>query len=192
MSGNTLHDVGYLERIAQGDSSAVELCIDRYGGLVWTLARRMCSTVTDAEDMVQEIFIQLWQQADRFDPNRGSEVGFVTMIARRRLIDRLRKTKLLPTVDSSEQAPLSDTTEEVDWVALSDEAAFARLQMQELKTSERQVLQLALEEDLTQTQIASRLDLPLGTVKTHARRGLVKLRELMGASAADQKGGVTQ
>ncbi len=179
-AGLSLDAASILSRVANGDPAAVEHCLARYGGLVWTIARRLSPTPSDAEDAVQEIFLQLWQQAHRFDPACGAEATFVTMIARRRLIDRLRKSQRRPTpasLDAAVSEPLSQPT---DWAQICDEVAFARQKMQLLKTDERQVLTLALQEDLTQPEIAERLEMPLGTVKSHARRGLLRLRELMG------------
>src|SRR5438132_13118196 len=79
-----------LPRVARGDGVAVEQCVDRYGGLIWQIALRFSATRADAEDAVQEVFIDLWKSAARFDPTRASETTFVAMIARRRLIDRKR------------------------------------------------------------------------------------------------------
>lgn len=80
--------VTILERIAAGDPSALDECMDRYGGLIWSLVRRLAPDYTDAEDIVQEILVGLWRSAGRFDPRIASEATFITMIARRRLIDR--------------------------------------------------------------------------------------------------------
>ena len=76
-----------LPRVATGESAAVAECLNRYGNLVWSLARRSCPDVQAAEDAVQDIFLKLWTVADRFDPEIASESTFVAMIARRRLID---------------------------------------------------------------------------------------------------------
>ena len=81
-----------LHRITQGDQTAVQDCLKKYGGLVWSLARRMSANTDDAEDAVQEIFIDVWKNAARFDESQSSETTFIAMIARRRLIDRLRYT----------------------------------------------------------------------------------------------------
>ncbi|HEY1068798.1 MAG TPA: sigma-70 family RNA polymerase sigma factor, partial [Pirellulales bacterium] len=85
-----------LPRVAAGQPSAVDECLARYGGLVWSLARRHTNNTSDAEDAVQEIFIDLWRSAARFNPQAASEATFVAMIARRRLIDRRRKQSSAP------------------------------------------------------------------------------------------------
>ena len=79
-----------LNRIASGDSNAVQECLKAYGGLIWSLARRMLRDSNDAEDVVQEIFVDIWKNAEKFDPSQSSETTFVAMIARRRIIDRIR------------------------------------------------------------------------------------------------------
>ena len=82
-----------LQRIASGDPAAVRECIDQYGPLVWSLARRLSRTASDPEDATQEIFLDIWRSAGRFDASQGSDKVFIAMIARRRLIDRLREKK---------------------------------------------------------------------------------------------------
>ena len=104
-----------LARVASGDANAVRECIDEFGGLVWAIARRMARTRADAEDAVQEIFIDVWKSAGRFDPAQGSEKVFVSTIARRRLIDRLRRTKMNHLHDSEE------ALEDVRWAAPGNE-----------------------------------------------------------------------
>ena len=79
-----------LQRIAKGDASAVQECMETYGNLVWSLARRYSESAADAEDATQEIFLDIWKSAGRFDPERGKETTFIATIARRRLIDRVR------------------------------------------------------------------------------------------------------
>jgi RNA polymerase sigma factor (sigma-70 family) len=174
-----------LRRVAAGDDAAMEACLDRYGGLVWSLARRFAPTRADAEDAVQEIFIELWRVADRYDPAIASEPTFIATIARRRLIDRRRRDDRRPTTspwddDAAPQAVQSAP----DWVQLCEEADLARRSMRELSADQQRVLTLAIDGNCSQSEIAERLGLPLGTVKTHARRGLVRLRELLGAGSA--------
>ena len=86
-------------RIAGGDESAVKECMDAYGGLVWTLARRFTDSVADAEDASQEIFLEIWKSAGRYDPSMGKEATFIATIARRRLIDRMRAAGRRPVTE---------------------------------------------------------------------------------------------
>jgi RNA polymerase sigma-70 factor (ECF subfamily) len=81
-----------LQRVASGEAVAVDECLSKYGGLVWSLARRFCPRHEDAEDAVQDIFIDIWRNAERFDAEVASEATYITMIARRRLIDRYRRS----------------------------------------------------------------------------------------------------
>jgi RNA polymerase sigma factor (sigma-70 family) len=182
-----------MGRVAAGDDSAMEECLARYGGLVWSIARRYSPTQADAEDAVQEVFIEIWRYAGRYDEAIASEPTFVAMIARRRLIDRHRQRQRQPTTalldEGAMQAPSADGA---DWLAVCEDARLARDKMRQLSEEQQRVLQLALEGDYSQSEIAQRLNLPLGTVKTHARRGLIRLRELMGAGVgATTKGGAS-
>jgi RNA polymerase sigma-70 factor (ECF subfamily) len=174
-----------LERIAHGEPDAVREGMDRFGGLVWSLARRLCPNPADAEDAVQEVFIDLWRHADRFDAAAGTEATFVATVARRRLIDRHRRGRreadVRPLADEAHLPPVHDDA----GVEVRDAAARARKQMDRLRPDERRVLELSLVDGLSQTEVAEATDLPLGTVKTHARRGLARLRRLMGGRATD-------
>ena len=168
-----------FERIARGDPGAMSQCIDAFGPLVWGLARRLSRTATDAEDATQDIFTDIWRSAARYDPAQGSEKMFVAMIARRRLIDRLRKLNTEPLTVSDDalmSAAPGDTGESAEVSAEAEQAARAVAQ---LRPEQRQVLELSLLHGLSQSEIASRLKLPLGTVKTFMRRGLIKVRQAM-------------
>ncbi len=174
-----------LPRVASGDQSAFEECLDRYGALVWSLAKRYCSSNADAEDAVQEVFVAVWKSADRFDPAIASEPTFITMICRRRLIDMLRRKKTLPAVAGSDVDQVA--AEPVpSGVELTDEVQRVRGFMTKLSEEQRRVLNLSIGEGLTQTQIADLTGWPLGTVKSHARRGIERLRKLV-ASAGGAK-----
>jgi RNA polymerase sigma factor (sigma-70 family) len=168
-----------LQRIASGDATAVHECIDTYGALIWSLARRLTRTPADAEDAAQEIFLDIWRSAGRFDPSQGSDKVFIAMIARRRLIDRLRRISSEPPLDSV------DVFETVAWsdpgtaAAISHEAEQAARALQELRPEQRRVLELGLLHGLSQSEIAARLGMPLGTVKSFMRRGLIRVREFM-------------
>jgi len=195
-----------LPTIAAGDESAVQACLDRYGGLVWSLARRMCPTEAEAEDAVQDIFVDVWKSSSRFNPSMGSEVTFVTTIARRRLIDRRRKAGRRPTpVTLDESFGLTDNNTNGDRaaesVAVSEQSQQMLELFSELSEPQQRVLRLSLVAGLSHEGISQAIDMPLGTVKTHARRGLIKLRDLLRSKgllqdAAEHQGsqaaGVTQ
>ena len=174
-----------LQRIANGDPAAMSECIEGFGPLVWALARRLSRTPADAEDATQDIFLDIWRSAGRFNAAHGSEKLFIAMIARRRLIDRLRKHNSDPLslgdadVDSDVAGQVQDVAPECA------EAAIASRALAQLKPEQRQCLELGLMQGLSQAQIAEQLQLPLGTVKTFMRRGLIKIRELMNLQPED-------
>jgi len=173
-----------LRRIAEGDRAAVRECISRHGGLVWSLARRLSEGRADAEDAVQEIFIDLWTHAARFDPAVASETTFVAVIARRVLIDRRRKRGRRPVVDPLPAGLPGDSPGPPECVERLDEAGRAARALEALGDDQRRVLTLSIYQGLTYDEIARSTGLPLGTVKTHARRGLINLRRELDAPRA--------
>lgn len=169
-----------LKRVAAGDRTAVQACIDAHGALVWALARRYSPTQADAEDAVQEIFIDLWKYADRYDETRAAESTFVAMVARRRLIDRYRQRKR-----SSEVLSFDDTTPDAvirhDRVLeMNADAARVNKAMVTLKPDQQKVIKLAIYQGMSHQEIADATGISLGTVKTHIRRGLISLRDALG------------
>jgi RNA polymerase sigma-70 factor (ECF subfamily) len=139
--------------------------------------------MADAEDAVQEIFVDLWKSAARFNPAGSSEPVFVTMIARRRLIDRLRTRKRRPSTEpiSEPRMALPDPKGAVHAETFA-EASRAASAMDRLRPEQRQVLLLAIRQGLSQEEIAEALQMPLGTVKSHARRALSTLRDCLSDS----------
>ncbi len=168
-----------LQRIADGDSAAVKDCLDNYGGLIWSLARKMLPNQNEAEDAVQEIFIEIWKNAERFDENQSSETTFVAMIARRRLIDRLRKVTRQPNIDSFEEMVYEPARVEGTDLQTSVEAGQAAEVINTLRPEQRKVLELSIVQGYSHSEISEALDMPLGTVKTHARRGLIQVRDIL-------------
>lgn len=169
-----------LARVAQGNPRAVRECIDQFGSLIWSIARRLTRTRADAEDAVQEIFMDIWRSAARFDPTQGSEKVFVATIARRRLIDRMRRTANQARTESI------DDVESLSWAdpgagaEISAEAQAAARAVMQLRPEQRRVLELGILQGLSHSEIADALQMPLGTVKTMMRRGLIQVRQLMG------------
>lgn len=164
-----------LPRVAAGDTAAVRVCLERYGRVVLGMARRWLGSDADAEDATQEVFIDLWKQAGRFDPRVASELTFVAMIARRKLIDRLRRRKTRPPAATLAEEPVSPPAAST-W-ELNDELAPVRQVLDELPAAQRRVLLLAVSDGASHAEIAELTGLPLGTVKTHIRRGLLYVRE---------------
>lgn len=175
-----------LPRIAAGDERAVRECVARYGALVWSLVRRWSPDGQEAEDAVQDVFIDLWRSAARFDATRATEPGWVAMVTRRRLIDRMRKRQRLPELESiadeinvaDERA--EDVAHDMDRAARVDQA---RAVLNELPVAQRRMLELSLLEGKTHDEIARETDTPLGTVKSHIRRGLKRARDLLQGAA---------
>ncbi len=175
--GNTPRTI--LERIAEGDSRAVDECMEQYRGLVWSMARRFTNDHADAEDAVQEIFIELWRHAGRFDPSVAAESTFVAMLARRRLIDRNRRRTRRPEATSIVAEPAATMPSESERLETLEEGRRVRSLFAQLRPEQRRVLELSFDEGLSQQEIAEATRLPLGTVKTHSRRGLIRLRQLL-------------
>jgi len=178
-----------LKRIASGDASAVASCLDQYGGLVWSIARKMLRNIGDAEDAVQEIFIDVWKNAERFDEKISSETTFIAMIARRRIIDRIRRTNRRITADSLEDVVTEPQSRDDRKVQMSVEAEQAATALRSLKPEQQQVLQLSIVQGLSHQEIADLIGMPLGTVKTHARRGIIHAREMLGLSQNEKEAG---
>ena len=172
-----------LPRIAVGDQSAVPECISRYGSLIWTLVRRRLANRQDVEDLVQEVFIDLWRSAGRFDPQVAEEITFVAMITRRRVIDRIRRSIAKQAAVSLDEAMATDVADPTDGAAVGqrlevgEEAKLADEHLSQLKPEEQQVLRLSIYDSLSHSVIAKQTGLPLGTVKSHIRRGLDSLRK---------------
>ena len=174
-----------LQRVARGERQAMSDCIERYGPLVWAMARRMLARRGDAEDAVQEAFIDLWRHASRFDPAVASEKTFVVMIARRRLIDRARRVQRhhgglsLSDVDD----PAVHTPD--DRLERDEQAELAMTAFEQLKPDQQRVIRLAIFDGCSHAQIVERTGLPLGTVKSHVRRGLDRLRRILSNTGTD-------
>jgi len=169
-----------LQRIATGDTVAVDECLNRYGGLIWSLAKRWLGNVSDAEDATQEIFVELWQQAGKFDPAVAAEPTFVAMVARRRLIDRMRKESRRPVTEVIVVEPMDDSSLEgsaaAEW---ADDLAKVKRCLSRLSSKQQEILCMVVHHGASHTSISDRLSMPLGTVKSYARRGLIQLRDCM-------------
>jgi len=167
-----------LERVALGEPGAVEACVDGYGGMVRALALRLLPEHADVDDVVQEIFVELWRTASRFDPARGSDRGFVAMLARRRIIDRRRRMDRRPT--TTRLAPARDRADDQHERTLGRvEAGVAREALEVLSDEHRSWIMMSVVEGWTHREIAESTGTPLGTIKSGIRRGLAKMRDML-------------
>lgn len=163
---------------AAGDSEALRLAWDRYGTLVHTYCRRSLADHDQAADCTQEVFVSAWRSRDRFRPEQGGLGAWLLGIARYRVLDAYRSNARRPVPvetpgEASAGAVASDGDALADRLLLTDA-------LRHLAPRARQVVELAYYGDLTQAEIATRLDLPLGTVKSDLRRSLERLRQHLG------------
>lgn len=176
-----------LARIANGDETAVQECIDTYGNLIWSLAKKFTARADDAEDAVQEVFMEIWQNAGRYDSSKSAEITFISMLARRRLIDRLRKTYRQPNVQSIDEFIESSPNVFESYMHTKIQARRTVKAISALRPEQRELMMLSIYEGMSHSEIARAKAMPLGTVKTHIRRGFDKIRAVMNHTAAQNR-----
>lgn len=174
-------DEAVFAAFISGNVSALGILYDRYGLLVYRLVYRMLGNSQEAEDLTQEIFLSLQVKA-KFDPQRGSFYTYLMMLTRSRTIDRLRskrsKGRFWQNIGKLKDAiELHQSDSPMEIVAIRERAVLVKNALQCLSPNQRQVLELSYYEGLSQAEIAAHLNIPLGTVKTHSRRGLLQLRK---------------
>lgn len=179
-------DLELMTRLKARDAAAMSLLYDRYAAPLHALALRIAGNPVDSAEIVQEVFIQVWRQADHFEAGRGSVIGWLFMIARTRALDsvraRTRRGQVEQETDPESPVEAIEPQPSPEASVLSGESASeVKAALTTLSVPERKVLELAYYEDLSHAQIAQALQLPLGTVKTHIARGLRKLRSVVQA-----------
>jgi RNA polymerase sigma-70 factor, ECF subfamily len=179
-------DVELLRQIAGGDEPALGALYDRYRLILFGLILRILHSQPEAEDVLQEVFLQVWRKASDFDEARGRPFTWLVTLARSRAIDRLRS---LGSRDRTAQEAARDVPDSIssaaDDAVKSEQAEIVRRALQELPEEQRRTLLLAYFEGLTQSEISERLNTPLGTIKTRMRSGMIRLRELLGERMKD-------
>jgi RNA polymerase sigma-70 factor (ECF subfamily) len=178
---SSVTDRDLIQAIRQRQVEALGVLYDRYAKLVYGLALRILSNAEEAEDVAQEVFLTLWHRQS-YDPNRGSLSSFLMTMTRSRSIDKLRsrntgfrflqRWKGLVREEFSSATPLEQAS-------VSERSQLVRNALAQLPAAEREVLEIAYYEGLSQSEIAQRLNTPLGTVKTRSRQGLLKLRKIL-------------
>jgi len=186
-------DADLIGRAAAGDARALEVLYDRYSGVVFSFALRMVADRQLAEEVLQEVFFRAWRQGGDYSAQRGTFVTWLLSITHNLAIDEIRKRKRRPQKADSEEpetvlAGVADTSAGADvegevWLgSLRTTVAEA---LKELPPPQRQAIELAYYQGLTQREIAETLGEPLGTIKTRMRLGLQKLREALGSSGVE-------
>lgn len=169
---NSLSDAELVGQAAAGHADSLGELFDRHAGRMKALATRIVRAPQEADDIVQEVFVQAWRQAGRFDPGRGTVLAWLSIITRSRSLDRWRRraTRREDSVSEAQElrSPVTPGDDLTAWAA--------RSALSDLPEDQREPLELAYWEGLSQSEIAERLVLPLGTVKTRMRAGLKALR----------------
>ena len=173
-------DAELLDRIARGDERSFASLYDLYSPILFGLLLRILHSRAEAEDVLQEVFLQVWQRASNFDATRGRAFTWLVTLARSRAIDRLRsldsRVRVANAVAREASESVSDAAEDA---SRSEQGEALRRALAALPEEQRRALLLAYFEGLTQSEIAAHLREPLGTVKTRMRIGMMKLRELL-------------
>lgn len=178
MASISPHASDLIRDMALGQLTALERFYDRYIQLVYNLVLRIVRNRADADEVVQRVFLQVWRDASRYDPSRGAPEAWLLTLARTRAIDALRAARRGgERVETRLTHDIADTG--VGSAARLPERQRVTGALDELSPAQRELLELAYYEGLTQTEIAARTGLPLGTVKTRIRTGLERLREVL-------------
>jgi len=163
-----------MARIRAGDESAMADLYDRYSGIVYGVALRVLGNTTAAEDVLQEVFLQLWRNPQAFDADRGRLPAWLAVIARNRAIDHLRKR---PPEDDIEELAISTGVNLENTAAQRQAVDKVRGVLSQLPSEQRRLLELAFFDGMTHSEIAEKTGEPLGTIKTRIRAGLLVLRK---------------
>lgn len=182
-----------MTRMARGDGQALAELYDRHGRSVYALGVRILGDAAEAEDLTQDVFTLAWKNAARYDAARGAVAAWLLVTARTRAIDRLRARRARPqgptADDGGRLAAIPDASPSVDViVAAAQQASSVRQAMQHLPAEQRDALELAYFEGLSHSEIAERTGIPLGTIKTRIRSGLLRLREAMTPAGTEEGG----
>jgi RNA polymerase sigma-70 factor, ECF subfamily len=167
-------DISLISAIRSGDEGAMAALYDRYAGIVYSVALRVLGDTSDAEDILQEVFIQLWRKPATFDSSRGNLGAWLAVIARNRAIDSVRKRRSETDIEDVVVAIEPDLAGDAERARAMERV---RRALGSMPPAQRRALEMAYFEGLTHTEIASNTGEPLGTVKTRIRAGLLALRK---------------
>lgn len=190
--GNALHgdsndEVELMKRIQARDADALEELYGLYKQLLFGMVLSIVKRRKEAEDVLQEVFVTIWNKADSFDENRGNVYSWIITLTRNKAIDRIRskgyktQDKASVSIHESLFTLEGDNLDPLETTIFSDRAELVKKALQEIPETQSQVIKIAYYRGMTQAEIADHLDLPLGTVKTRTRQGMIKLKRILGA-----------
>jgi RNA polymerase sigma-70 factor (ECF subfamily) len=177
-------DEALLARVARGDTAAFEVVYDRHAAAVYGMIRQVLRDPSQSEEVAQEVFVEAWRTATRFDPSRGSVRAWIITMARRRAIDRVRSAQAAGDrevrVAAGAATPAFDEVSEAVEIRLEQQQV--RRCLESLTGLQRESIDLAFYRGYTHREVSDLLDVPLGTVKTRLRDGLIRLRDCLGVA----------
>jgi RNA polymerase sigma-70 factor (ECF subfamily) len=184
LGGNVLvedqTDEMLMSRITAGEPEALGGLFDRYGGVIKSVVMKTLHNEAESEDLLQEIFVEVWNRADKFSEKKGKPLGWIVTMARRRAIDKVRSRSAYQRATDRFQAEIEErpntrVCDEDEDIAMSDLRTLLNSKLGELPIAQRQVVELAFYKGMSQREIAAYTDTPLGTIKTRIELGLKKL-----------------
>jgi len=180
MAPTDLEDIPVIEAMRSGDLTALGTLYNRYGEAVYRLSLRILKNPQEAEDLTQEVFLTFWRSTG-FDPQRGTLLVYLLTMTRSRAINRLRqaKSRLQLLQRWNRNRPTNTANVPMETASLKELSQHVTAALHTLPDNQRQVLELAYYDGFSQSEIAEQLEIPLGTVKTRSRQGLLKLRTLL-------------
>jgi RNA polymerase sigma-70 factor (ECF subfamily) len=188
-------DLRLLRAVAGGDGSALAALYDRYRGAVFGLCVRVLGRGPDAEEVLEDVFFELWRRAQEYDPRRASVAAYLMTLARSRAIDRVRARRRYQVAvagaarETGAAGPQAQAARDPLDAAIADRGrAAATRALADLEPAEREVVELAFFTGLSHSEIAQRLELPIGTVKTRIRRAQMRMRESLERGSAGEAG----
>lgn len=174
-------DLQVVTALQQGNATALEIVYDRYGAAVYRLALRMLSNPTEAEDLTQEVFLAFWRGVAKYDPTRGTLLVFLLTITRSRALNRIKQQASTHNLHQKfgRYLPRNHHHPGMEAVALAELQERMGKALANLPSIHQQVLEMGYYQGKSQSEIAQELNIPLGTVKTRSRQGLLKLRQFL-------------
>ncbi len=178
-------EIELMKRIKAGDEEALGELYDLYNRLLYGLIISIVKTREEAEDVLQEVFVKIWEKASTFNEDRGNVYSWIVTLTRNKAIDRIRskgyKTQKKASLDvvAPEFSLEGDSFDPLETTIFSDRAELVRNALSKIPESQSEVLKIAYYKGMTQNEISDQLKIPLGTVKTRMRQGMIKLKDIL-------------